>query len=793
MKRLILFILLLCSLIIAAPAAEDGEKQNELTAIAASIEEIGKRIEEFQKDDARLVRLRSDLEATSTGLISFGISLRPQLREINERLDEIGAPPAQDAPAEPEILTQERNALQVEKSSLNSLLGEAEQLSINSAKLIDQIATLRREIFANSLFRRTEVSGAISTKTWSAFTRELSSAWSHITSRFQFMYSFRTNELLTAIGLSLAIGIPAYFGIRAVFRLMLGLQDQQAENSYIARLSLAFWSTVIPSLAFGILLAGVYWLFTYFGVFSRQIGEIAEALLISLAAIFFIQRLAFSLFSPADPKRRLVAITDRAARTLVLLILSLAVIHVLDFFFGRLNVIFTSPLSLTVAKSLVSSLAISMILILIVMVKPFRDPETGEAEGWAIWVRIPLVLVSAFIIAVTAAGYIGLARFTAAQVVITGAILATMFIGVQSGHVLAAEGVFPASSLGKRLKSKFSLSDTALDQMGLLLSFVIYIMVVIVGFPLILLQWGFDRIDIQTWLLRVLTDIRIGTISISLIGIVFGLVIFAIGFVATRKFQHWLDRSVMARGRIDAGVRNSVGTIIGYAGIAIAALIGLSAAGFDLTNLALIAGALSLGIGFGLQSVVNNFVSGLILLAERPFKVGDWIVAGTSAGFVRKISVRATEIETFQNQTVILPNSELINSAVGNWMHRNHRARVEIPVGVAYGAKPREVHALLLEIADNDPDVLKQPPPVAVFKDFGPSSLDFELRVHISEVLDSMVVATRLRFEIVDVFEANGIQIPFPQSDVHLKSGDLKLQIDDQGKSVTVTNTKEGS
>src|SRR5690606_33774760 len=161
--------------------------------------------------------------------------------------------------------------------------------------------------------------------------------------------------------------------------------------------------------------------------------------------------------------------------------------------------------------------------------------------------------------------------------------------------------------------------------------------------------------------------------------------------------------SVMARGRVDAGVRNSIRTVVGYAGLAIAALIGISAAGINLTSLALVVGGLSLGIGFGLQNIVQNFVSGLILLAERPFKAGDWIVAGGVSGNVKKISVRATEIETFQKQTVILPNSELINAAVGNWTHKNKLGRVDVPVGVAYSSDPRRVHAVLTEIVEAHP------------------------------------------------------------------------------------------
>ena len=199
-----------------------------------------------------------------------------------------------------------------------------------------------------------------------------------------------------------------------------------------------------------------------------------------------------------------------------------------------------------------------------------------------------------------------------------------------------------------------------------------------------------------------------------------GIVVFIIGYFLTRWFQGWLDGSVMARGKVDTGVRNSIRLAVGYAGVALAALVGISAAGIDLSSFALVAGALSLGIGFGLQNVVSNFVSGLILLAERPFKVGDWIVAGDVTGTVKKISVRATEIETFQRQSVILPNSNLINSAVGNWTHRNKLGRVDIKVGVAYGSDVKRVHAMLLEIARSHPLVLKNPGALRAVRQFRP-------------------------------------------------------------------------
>src|SRR5690606_17495314 len=245
-----------------------------------------------------------------------------------------------------------------------------------------------------------------------------------------------------------------------------------------------------------------------------------------------------------------------------------------------------------------------------------------------------------------------------------------------------------------------------------------YLLIVVCFVPLILLQWGFQVADIESWAYRLFTEIRIGTISISLVGILAGILLFAVGLVVTRWFQKWLDGNVLARSQVDTGVRNSVRTAVGYAGVALAGLVGISAAGINLASLALVAGALSLGIGFGLQNIVNNFVSGLILLAERPFKAGDWIVAGTTEGFVRKISVRATEIETFRRQTVILPNSELINAAVGNWTLRNKLGRVEIPVSVAYHSDARRVNDILLEIVRDVPQVLKNPEPSVLLTGF---------------------------------------------------------------------------
>jgi small-conductance mechanosensitive channel len=223
---------------------------------------------------------------------------------------------------------------------------------------------------------------------------------------------------------------------------------------------------------------------------------------------------------------------------------------------------------------------------------------------------------------------------------------------------------------------------------------------------------------------------------------------------------------------MDRGSKEAMISLTGYLGVAIAFLIALSMAGFELANIALIAGALSVGIGFGLQNIVNNFVSGLILLFERPIKTGDWVVVSGTEGYVKKISIRSTQIQTFDRSDVIVPNSQLISEQVTNWMFRDSIGRIKVPIGVAYGTDPEKVKEILLDIAYQQEFVITQSPilgkPWVLFKEFGDSSLNFELRCYIKDVDSRMRAVSAINFEIDKAFRAAGIEIPFPQRDVHI-------------------------
>jgi small-conductance mechanosensitive channel len=195
-----------------------------------------------------------------------------------------------------------------------------------------------------------------------------------------------------------------------------------------------------------------------------------------------------------------------------------------------------------------------------------------------------------------------------------------------------------------------------------------------------------------------------------------------------------------------------------------------------------------------MQAIVSNFVSGLILLAERPFKVGDWIETGGVGGIVKKISVRATEVETFQRQSLIIPNSSFINGSVGNWTHRNKLGRVDIPIGVSHKVDPRRVHAILMDIARGHPLVLKNPEPFVAFKSIVNAAMEFEIRVHLADLSNSGTVQNEIRFTLIDRFAEEGIEMPHPQQDVNLQIDDAEAVIElltNRVKSELAAETKK--
>lgn len=736
-----------------------AEQQKALDTLTRQADGFEKQIDLDREDDAKLVEIRLGLEDVSREALHSALTFKPRLAEINARLEQLGAPPAEGQPPEPDIVKTERTQLAAEKAQINGVLAAAQNLSLRSSGMIDKIASMRSELFRSLLTKRYQLTDALSGEVISDANQEFRDFLSSVTSWISFAFKFKFQAVVIATFMALIAAAVLLFGGRRVFGRLIEADPAAEEPSYLSRLSVAFWSTLLPTAAIGVFFAATYFFFNSSNVLRGDIGVFLSSAMLILTTIFLVNRMANAALAPNLPNWRLIPVESNAARWLVHLATAMAVVVGVSNFLSVVNEQMGSPLSLTIARSFLATIVVGVILILMGLVKPFRTHE-GVWRPWPAWLRYSAFLLGGFTIGAALFGYIGLALFVSLQVVVTGTILVTAYIGFLSAKAIGEEGGFGGSSAGRWLTSNANLEENTLDQLGLAVSIGLNLLIVVVFLPLILLMWGFQPGDIQTWSYKLATGLSIGSVTISLTGILSGLVVFVIGYFLTRWFQGWLDGSVMARGKVDAGVRNSIRLAVGYAGVAVAALVGISAAGIDLSNLALVAGALSLGIGFGLQNVVSNFVSGLILLAERPFKVGDWIVAGDVSGTVRKISVRATEIETFQRQSVILPNSNLINGAVGNWTHRNKLGRVEIKVGVAYGSDVNRVHEVLLEIARSQPLVLKNPEPFVQFANFGPAALEFEVRIYLADILNGGGVQNDIRFAILEAFNREGIEIP---------------------------------
>ncbi len=239
--------------------------------------------------------------------------------------------------------------------------------------------------------------------------------------------------------------------------------------------------------------------------------------------------------------------------------------------------------------------------------------------------------------------------------------------------------------------------------------------------------------------------------------------------VLTKIAQRWVVHKLMSKSSIELGVRDAVASLVRYIILTLGFIVIFQSAGLDLSAFSILFGALGVGIGFGLQSLTNNLVSGLVILVERPIKLGDRVEVGTVKGDVTNISMRATTIRTNSNISVIVPNTEFVTSTVINWSHDDRNVRVLIPVGVSYREDPSRIRDILLDIAKQETGILAKPEPAVLFDSYGDSALNFNLSVWTQQYTSTpALLRSRLYYAIFDRFRTEGVEIPFPQRDIHI-------------------------
>lgn len=264
---------------------------------------------------------------------------------------------------------------------------------------------------------------------------------------------------------------------------------------------------------------------------------------------------------------------------------------------------------------------------------------------------------------------------------------------------------------------------------------------------------------------------ELGENEISLATIIYVILGFIVLVFLASRLKRLVIERILSKSSMSEGAKATAGTLTKFFMMVIGAIVIMQSAGIDLSALTLVAGALGVGIGFGLQNITDNFISGIIILFEKPIKVGDRIEVGEIEGDVTKVSFRATHVLTNDNISIIVPNSEFISNKVINWSHNDRNIRFRIPIGVSYKEDPAHIRAILLEAAHKNPHVLKSPAPSVIFHAFGDSSLDFQLAVWTTSHTDKpQLLKSELYFAIFKQFKEENVEIPFPQRDIHIRT-----------------------
>jgi small-conductance mechanosensitive channel len=545
----------------------------------------------------------------------------------------------------------------------------------------------------------------------------------------------------------------------------------------LRRFVLALWLVVVATLT--ALLAGLLIRGALIDVdaLTPDMEQVAALLVRVSTFAASLAGLGRALLSPRRPEWRLAPVPEEVVERLAPFPGLIGATAALSTFVAGLNTILGASLASRVASDcltlLIEMAAVGGALAAVGRVRAARlamDASTTvtEADSRAPWFFAALaawVALAAALIAMLV-GYLALASFLMREAVWMGAVLALLSLLVRLADDLFPALLSPASPVGGALEGIVGLSRSSLEQLGVLFSGLARLLLLFLAGLAVLASFGAGAGDL---LGRVTTTdfvVRLGLVAISPGAILGGVALFLAGLWITRAIRRWLEVRYLPKTDLDIGLRTSVAAGVTYLGALIAILVAFAYLGLSVAQIALFASALSVGIGFGLQAIIGNFVSGLILLAERPIRVGDWIAIGDLEGDVRKISIRATEIEMMDRSRLIVPNSELVSKTVRNVTHSGALGRVRLVLRVDAGADPARVSDILLHRLRTHPEVLKDPEPAVYMTDARDGGLEFNGFGYVGSPRQAFGVKSELLFQIVPDLKAAGVALAASASTV---------------------------
>lgn len=586
------------------------------------------------------------------------------------------------------------------------------------------------------------------------------------------------------VPVSLVVAFITFLGFllrRFIFR-RFGYRDEIEQPRYGRKVvaAIAAWIAygIIPTFLIG---AGLLWIISGKILTSGFFGITLNSFLYYLLYVIMLRATCRIVFTPYHENWRLINMSgEKAKRVTKALYMSIYLIGFMAYLQYIVSV-GNYPIELMGYLVAVSAIAKSFCVVWIasrilwsgntssgsVEELSDEDDEGSESEDEkrdnnAFRITFALLVLALGITGLSLSGYAYLASFIMNNFILSVLVIFVLWVF----RKIIYEFIHRILFLGVWVKT-FRMRRHVIRKLDFWLGFVIEPLFVIGGIFAILVLWGVPADVLTNMVYKAFTGFTVGGIRISLLSIIIGLVVFFICIAVIKSLRFRLENRLLAKMDMDEGTKHSLAAGFSSLGYVASALLAIAIMGGNLTNFALVAGALSVGIGLGLQNVVNNFVSGIILLFERPIKVGDWVVINGEEGKIKQINIRSTEVETFNRASVIIPNATLLSTSVTNLTHGNNWMRFKVAVGVAYGSNTQRVKEILLECAAAHKKVLKKPEPYVLFQNFGASSLDFELRGYSSNIWDGWDIPSDLRYEINRRFAEEGIEIPFAQMVVH--------------------------
>ncbi len=756
----------LALLLLAGVARADDSKPLDLDTVRATLANIDTTLKNPDLKDSDLQQLRQLNDPLGNDLQGAIANLTPALAASTKRLAELTpktkegekAPVTQDDAAAAELKAEQKR-----HDELDSKLRTAKALLLQVDDNTAHIVARRRQLFASETFAR--ASSVFDPQFWISVAREIPSdarAMKEMLSDWASGVAGSVTAIQALIGagavvLLVLLSIPLRWAARRVIDRDANAKPTRLQKALAAALTIITLGT-LPTLGLFALSAALAFLHPS----SPRLEGLFNAAFLGARLLIGMNAFGWAMLAPRAEAWRIVPVGDRAARVIFSAIMSVVAIWAVERLIEpAADAVFS--FNLAVAARALGALLVALIAAQALrrLAAPFHADTPAQADTLASFRTLGWIATFVLFLA-TAMGYVAFAAFLINQSIFLtflGCILYLIDTIVREGAEMLLK---PDARVGARLITMVGLRRNVLAQIVVIIQGLVRVLILIIAAAAVLEPWGVESQDLATTLRSAYFGFSVGGVTLSVSSTIAALAVFAVGVFVTKLVQGWLTQRYLPSTRLDTSIGNSISTIVGYVGVILAALLAASQIGMDMQKLAIVAGGLSVGIGFGLQTIASNFVSGLILLWERGIRVGDWIVVGSDQGFVRRINARATEIETFDRSTVIVPNSNLVTGVVKNWVHNGRIGRLVIPVSVTFDSDIDRAREILIASAKAQDEVVAIPAPSVYFTEFGDWAFKLSLICFVEDIQVGERVRSEINFEILRRLREANIAIPYP-------------------------------